>query len=221
MEKFPEILTGSIVHLPRADVDTDIIIPAAFLSVVSKDGLGDFLFDHLRFEVPGELGMDTEGRAKKKDFPLNIFEQKYGEKPEILIAGPNFGCGSSREHAPYALADYGFKVIIAESFADIFYTNSFKNGILLIKLEKEEIDEIVGFIKFGSEQAPTLEVDLSELEISFNHPEVGWLMFDFEIDAELRKRLLEGTDEIAEMANVYGSEIQRDQIKRMRQFPWE
>lgn len=140
MKAFPSVSTHAGVSFPRANMDTDVIIPAPFLKVVSREGLGDYLFDRLRYDDEGgKLGMDCAMRTHNPDFCLNRFEAQFRTKPTLLIGGENFGCGSSREHAPYALYDYGIVVIIAPSFADIFYENAAKNGILLVQLSREEV----------------------------------------------------------------------------------
>ena len=151
MKKFDKI-TAVAAPLPLINVDTDMIIPARFLKTIKRTGLGKSLFYTLRF--------DEEGN-ELEDFILN---QTAYQNAEILVAGINFGCGSSREHAPWALDDYGIRCVIAPSFADIFYNNSFKNGILLIKLPKEDVDKLMEGAERGANS--TISVDLDQQEVT-------------------------------------------------------
>ncbi|MTT30753.1 3-isopropylmalate dehydratase small subunit [Terrilactibacillus sp. BCM23-1] len=168
---------GLVCPLDRRNVDTDQIIPKQFLKRIERQGFGECLFYHWRF--------DDEGN-KKQDFVLN--KEKY-KGASILIAGENFGCGSSREHAPWALGDYGFKVIIAPSFADIFYNNCQKNGLLLIKLDEDNVKLLM---QKAQQESFYLDVDLvNQVVVS------DGLSIPFDIDAYQKKMLLEGLDEIA------------------------
>ena len=177
MEKFDK-LTSVAAPLPLINVDTDMIIPARFLKTIKRTGLGADLFSTLRFN---EDGTDRE------DFVLN--KPAYRDA-EILIAGENFGCRSSREHAPWALLDYGIKCIIAPSFADIFYNNSSKNGILLIQLPQEEVDKLMEDAERGANS--TISIDLEAQEIT--GPDGGVIKFD--VDAFKKNCLLNGLDDI-------------------------
>ena len=177
VEKFDK-LTSVAAPLPLINVDTDMIIPARFLKTIKRTGLGADLFSTLRFN---EDGTDRE------DFVLN--KPAYRDA-EILIAGENFGCGSSREHAPWALLDYGIKCIIAPSFADIFYNNSSKNGILLIQLPQEEVDKLMEDAERGANA--TISIDLEAQEIT--GPDGGAIKFD--VDAFKKHCLLNGLDDI-------------------------
>lgn len=177
MQKFIEI-TAVAAPLPIRNVDTDMIIPKQFLKTVKRTGLGANLFDEMRFTPDGEV---------IEDFVLN---QPAYKKAGILVSGENFGCGSSREHAPWALLDFGIRCIIAPSFADIFYNNCFKNGILPIKLSKEDVDKVMDDAKRGANA--TVTVDLRTQEIK--GPDGGTIKF--EIDAFRKKCLLEGLDDI-------------------------
>ena len=169
---------GIVCPLDRVNVDTDQIIPKQFLKRIERQGFGQFLFYHWRY--------DNEGN-KRADFVLN---QPNYEQATILVAGENFGCGSSREHAPWALLDYGFKVIIAPSFADIFYNNSFKNGILLVKLEENHIATLLERAKSGRY---SLQVDLEEQTVKDDNG----FSASFDIDPYQKKLLLNGWDEIS------------------------
>ncbi|MDQ0214732.1 3-isopropylmalate/(R)-2-methylmalate dehydratase small subunit [Oikeobacillus pervagus] len=169
---------GTVCPLNRVNVDTDQIIPKQFLKRIERQGFGQFLFYHWRFDDNGE---------KRHDFILN--EMQY-ESSSILVAGENFGCGSSREHAPWALLDYGFKVIIAPSFADIFYNNCVKNGILAIKLEEKTVNEIM---QNAEDPGYRLFVDLKEQFIT----DRKGLIANFDIDPYWKEMLLNGWDEIA------------------------
>ena len=177
MEKFTT-LTGIAAHLPMINVDTDMIIPKQYLKTIKRTGLGKGLFAELRY--------DEEGKPKS-DFVL--CKSPY-DKAQILIAGDNFGCGSSREHAPWALLDFGFRCLIAPSFADIFYNNCFKNGILPIKLPQSEIDKLIDDASRGANA--TISVDLANQEI--RGPDGGVIHFD--IDPFLKRCLTEGLDDI-------------------------
>ncbi len=177
MEKFNE-LTGVAAPLPMINVDTDMIIPKQFLKTIKRTGLGKDLFFEMRY--------DAEGK-ENPDFVLN---RPAYRKARILIAGANFGCGSSREHAPWAILDFGIKCVIATSFADIFYNNCFKNGILPIALPQSEIDKLLDDASRGANA--TITVDLEAQEI--RGPDGGVIHFD--IDPFRKKCLLEGLDDI-------------------------
>ncbi|MGV7225615.1 MAG: 3-isopropylmalate dehydratase small subunit [Nitrosopumilus sp.] len=173
MESFKKI-SSIVTPLDKVNVDTDQIVPKQFLKLVQKSGFGKFLFFNWRFD---------ENEAKKPDFILN--NPKYGNS-HILVAGDNFGCGSSREHAVWALLDYGFSVIIAPSFADIFYSNCFKNGVLPITLDQKTVEKL-------QQENGTVEVDLENQLIKTSSEQIP-----FEIDSYKRKILLEGLDDIAQ-----------------------
>ena len=177
MEKFNRVM-GVAAPLPMVNIDTDKIIPKQFLKTIARTGLGKGLFYELRTD---ETGKPTGDFVLDREPYINA---------EILIAGDNFGCGSSREHAPWALQDFGIKVMIAPTFADIFYNNSFKNGMLLIKLPQEQIDHLM--IVANDPENPEISVDLEKQEI---HAPNG-VIYPFEIDEFLRQCLLEGLDDI-------------------------
>ena len=174
MEKFLN-LKSIPSYLPLQNIDTDMIIPKQFLKTIKRTGLGKSLFYEMRYDENGNL---------IKDFTLN--KEPYN-KSKILLAGKNFGCGSSREHAPWALSDFGIKCIISSSFADIFYNNCFKNGILPIKINEQTVIELSEYSKRKEE----VEVDLQKQEIKFGNKVVK-----FEIDAFKKKCLIEGLDDI-------------------------
>ena len=175
MEKFIT-LKGIAAPLPMINVDTDMIIPKQFLKTIKRSGLGINLFHELRFDIQGNI---------KNDFVLNWDPYK---KATILIAGDNFGCGSSREHAPWSLLDFGFKCIIAPSFADIFYNNCFKNGILPIRLDQEKVNKLMTEAKNKNQ----LTIDLDEQKIILADENV----VEFDIDPFRKKCLIEGLDDI-------------------------
>ena len=177
MDKFDK-LTSVAAPLPLINVDTDMIIPARFLKTIKRTGLGANLFSTLRFNEDG---------SDREEFVLNKPAYKDAE---ILIAGENFGCGSSREHAPWALLDYGIKCIIAPSFADIFYNNSSKNGILLIQLPKEEVDKLMENAERGANAK--LSIDLEAQEITGSDDDV----IKFEVNEFKKHCLLNGLDDI-------------------------
>ena len=175
MELFKTII-GIPAPLPMINVDTDMIIPKQFLKTIKRSGLGKNLFHELRYDIQGNI---------KNDFVLNWDPYKTST---ILIAGANFGCGSSREHAPWSLLDFGFKSIIAPSFADIFYNNCFKNGILPIKLDQQKVDILMN----EAENKNDVSVDLENQKITYQNDKT----IEFEIDALRKKWLLEGLDDI-------------------------
>ena len=175
MDKFTT-LQGIAAPLPIVNIDTDMIIPKQFLKTIKRTGLGVSLFYEMRY--------DTEGKLID-DFVLNT---KPYDNSKILVAGDNFGCGSSREHAPWSLLDFGFKSIIAPSFADIFYNNCFKNGILPIKLDQQKVDILMN----EAENKNDVSVDLENQKITYQNDKT----IEFEIDAFRKKCLLEGLDDI-------------------------
>jgi len=200
MEKFTT-LTGVPAPLPMINVDTDMIIPKQFLKTIKRTGLGKHLFHEMRFDENGN---------ENPEFVLN--KPAY-QNASILIAGDNFGCGSSREHAPWALLDFGIRCVIAPSFADIFYNNCFKNGILPIRLQQEDIDKLLDDASRGANA--TLTVDLENQAIT--GPDGGEIRF--EIDPFRKKCLIEGLDDIGltmERADRIAAYEERAQVSR----PW-
>ena len=177
MDKFAK-LTGVVAPLPMINVDTDMIIPKQFLKTIKRTGLGKHLFSEMRYDQAGK---------ENPDFVLN--KPAY-RKATILVTGDNFGCGSSREHAPWALLDFGIRCVIAPDFADIFYNNTFKNGILPIKLPQADVDKLMDDAKRGANA--TVTIDLEKQEIT--GPDGG--LIKFEIDPFRKKCLLEGLDDI-------------------------
>jgi len=209
MEKFTK-LTGIVMPLDRPNVDTDAIIPKQFLKSIKRTGFGPNLFDEWRYLDHGEPGMDNSQRPLNPDFVLN--QSRY-QGAQILLARENFGCGSSREHAPWALLDYGFRVIIAPSFADIFYNNCFKNGILPIVLDTETVDEL--FREVEANEGYTLTVDLEKQTITKPDGSV----IPFEIDEFRKHRLLEGLDDIG-LTLEHADEILAYEERRRQEAPW-
>ncbi|WP_087718966.1 3-isopropylmalate dehydratase small subunit [Salinicola salarius] len=186
MKKF-ERLQGLVAPLDRANVDTDLIIPKQFLKSIKRTGFGPNLFDELRYLDEGYPGQDTASRPLNPDFVLN--QPRYRDA-QVLLARRNFGCGSSREHAPWALDDFGFRVVIAPSFADIFYNNSFKNGILLITLDEATVDRL--FQETEASEGYRLDIDLEGQQVITPNGEA----IPFEVDAFRKHCLLEGLDDI-------------------------
>lgn len=209
MEAFKEH-TGIVAPIDRANVDTDAIIPKQFLKSIKRSGFGPNLFDEWRYQDHGEPGMDNSKRPIKKDFVLNQPRYKHAS---ILLARENFGCGSSREHAPWALLDYGFNVVIATSFADIFYNNCFKNGILAIILTAEEIDEL--FAAVERQPGYKLRVDLQGQKIYKPEGDV----IEFDVEAARKSSLLEGLDDIGETLKQ-ADKIRQYEQKRQQHKPW-
>ncbi|MFM8490676.1 MAG: 3-isopropylmalate dehydratase small subunit [Candidatus Methylopumilus sp.] len=179
--------TGIVAPLDRANVDTDAIIPKQFLKSIKKTGFGPHLFDEWRYLDHGEPGMDLTQRKKNPEFVLN---QTPYEKASILIARENFGCGSSREHAPWAIEDYGFRAILAPSFADIFYSNCFKNGLLPIVLSNETIDFL--FKSIYANKGYVLTIDLEDQFVVMPSNE----KISFQVDAFRKHCLMHGLDDI-------------------------
>jgi 3-isopropylmalate/(R)-2-methylmalate dehydratase small subunit len=209
MEKF-ETFTGVVCPLDRSNVDTDAIIPKQFLKSIKRSGFGPNLFDEWRYLDHGEPGMDNSQRPINPDFVLN--DPRYAGA-KVLLARENFGCGSSREHAPWALEDYGFRVILAPSFADIFFNNSFKNGLLPIVLEEETIDSL--FQLASQDQALEIEVDLERQQLKLPNNET----ISFEVDAFRKHCLLNGLDDIG-LTLQHVDEIKAYEARRRNQAPW-
>ena len=186
MKQTSNEFSGTFICLDKSNIDTDQIIPKQFLKSIKKTGFGDNLFDGWRYLDEGTIDQETSSRMVNKDF---IFNNKLFTDSNILVSGENFGCGSSREHAVWALKDFGIKTVIAESFADIFYNNCFKNGLLALCLKKSEISKI--FENFNENSAQSIEIDLINQMLYF-----GDFEFKFELDDYKKKCLLEGLDEI-------------------------
>ena len=210
MEKFT-VLNGLVAPMDRANVDTDAIIAKQFLKSIKRTGYGPNLFDSWRYLDHGEPGMDNSKRPLNPDFVLN--QPRY-QGAQILIARKNFGCGSSREHAPWALLDYGFRCVIAPSFGDIFYNNSFKNGLLPIRLSESEVDRL--FYETASFPGFKLVVDLEKQTVSTAD---GALRYGFEVDPFRRDCLLKGLDEIG-LTLRHADKIRAFEALREQQFPW-
>jgi len=208
MEKFT-VFNGVVCPLDRSNVDTDAIIPKQFLKSIKRTGFGPNLFDEWRYLDHGEPGMDNSKRPLNPDFVLN--DPRYAGA-QILLARENFGCGSSREHAPWALEDYGFKVIIAPSFADIFFNNSFKNGLLPIILDAQIVDGL--FAKANGPEALKIEVDLGAQTLS-----VGDETISFDVDPFRKHCLLEGLDDIG-LTLQHVEDIKTYEEKAKQNTPW-
>lgn len=186
MKQFTQ-LQGLAAPMDRANVDTDMIIPKNFLKSIKRTGFGKNLFDELRYLDEGQPDQDCSGRPLNPDFPLN-FERYQGA--QVLLARENFGCGSSREHAPWALDDYGFRCVIAPSYADIFFNNAFKNGLLPIVLSADIVDQL--FVEMYANEGYELAVDLQNQTVTTPHGD----SFSFEVDAFRKHCLLNGLDDI-------------------------
>ena len=209
MQKYTT-LTGIVVPLDRANVDTDLIIPKQFLKSIKRTGFGDNLFDELRYLDEGYLGQDIAKRPKNPDFVLN--QERY-QGATILLTRSNFGCGSSREHAPWALNEYGFRTIIAPSYADIFFNNCFKNGMLPVILTESEVDEL--FKECEANVGFTLTVDLENQKvISPSGKE-----YHFEVDAFRKHCLLNGLDDIG-LTLQNSDDIKAFEEKARADRPW-
>ncbi len=209
MKSFTQ-LKGLVCPLDRANVDTDAIIPKQFLKSIERAGFGPYLFDEWRYTNYGEPGMDCTNRPKNPDFVLN--KPRY-QGAQILLARDNFGCGSSREHAPWAIDDYGFRVLIAPSFADIFFSNSYKNGILPIVASNEIVDRL--FAECEATEGYTLDVNLEAQTVTTP----SGFSFKFDITPHRKHCLLNGLDEIG-LTLVHADEIRAFENKRKAEFPW-
>ncbi len=203
-------LDGLVVPLDRANVDTDAIIPKQFLKSIKRTGFGPQLFDEWRYLDHGEPGMDCSERPRNLDFPLN--HPRYC-KASILLARENFGCGSSREHAVWALDEYGIRCVIAPSFADIFFTNSFKSGLLPLRLPVETVEHL--FKAVAAQPGYRLTVDL--LAQSVLAPQGAVL--GFQIDPFRKECLLNGWDDI-DLTLRHADEIRAYEARRRQQAPW-
>jgi 3-isopropylmalate/(R)-2-methylmalate dehydratase small subunit len=204
------ILNGLVAPLDRANVDTDAIIPKQFLKSIRRSGYGPFLFDEWRYQDRGEPGMDCTNRPLREDFVLNVPRYRGAS---ILLARENFGCGSSREHAPWALLDYGFSCIIAPSFADIFYNNCFKNGILPIVLDADTVEGL--FAECVATDGYRLDVDLPAQTVTTPAGE----SFAFKVDAFRKHCLLNGLDDIG-LTLQQAEAIRAYEARRRNEAPW-
>ena len=209
MKKFTQ-LTGIAAPLDRANVDTDMIIPKQFLKSIKRSGFGPNLFDELRYLDEGQPDQDCSGRPLNPDFVLNL--PRY-QGCSILLARENFGCGSSREHAPWALDDFGIRAVIAPSFADIFFNNCFKNGLLPIVLEEQDVDAL--FQEVEASEGAELSIDLErQVVIRANGDELA-----FDIDAFRKHCLLNGLDDIG-LTLQHADAIRDYEAKRRAEAPW-
>ena len=208
MEAF-ENQEGTVAPLDRANVDTDQIIPKQFLKSIRRTGFGDNLFDAWRYLDEGEIGKNANERRINHDFVLN--EPRYAGS-SILLARDNFGCGSSREHAVWALQEYGFRCVIAPSFADIFFSNSLKNGLLLVVLEKDTVVELCGIVQ--REEGYSLRVDLAGQTLRGPGFSV-----DFEIEPDRKRLLMEGLDDIGATL-AHADAIREFESRHRQRMPW-
>ncbi|MBQ0795988.1 3-isopropylmalate dehydratase small subunit [Zhongshania sp.] len=204
------VLDGIVAPMDRANVDTDMIIPKQFLKSIKRSGFGPNLFDELRYLDEGQPGQDNSARPLNPDFPLNF--PRYSNA-SILIARENFGCGSSREHAPWALEDYGFRCVIAPSFADIFFNNCFKNGVLPIVLAADKVNEL--FKAMYADEGFTLKIDLAAQQIVTPAGEA----ISFDVDSFRKHCLLNGLDDIG-LTLEDADDIRVFESKWQQKSPW-
>ena len=202
------IIDGLVAYLDRDNIDTDQIIPTEYLKSIKKYGFEDYLFDGWRYEDDGKLGVKKEERIINKEFILN---NEPFDKAKILLSRDNFGCGSSREHAVWALRDFGIKAVIASSFGDIFYNNCFKNSVLPIKLEKEQIDMIFNETK---DDLLEISIDLQKKEINLKHQ-----IIKFEVDDFLIDRIIYGLDDV-DITLKEKNTIMNFEKERIKNKPW-
>ena len=210
MEPF-RALTGLVAPLDRANVDTDAIIPKQFLKSIKRSGFGPNLFDAWRYLDKGEPGIDNAARAKNPDFVLN--DPRY-QGAVILLTRRNFGCGSSREHAPWALADYGFRALIAPSYADIFFNNCYKNGLLPVVLPESQVDRLFDAVK----AFPGFKLHIDLERQSVGTPD-GSMAFAFEVEAFRKHCLFNGLDDIG-LTLQHADAIREFEAKRLAEQPW-
>ena len=201
---------GLVGPMDRANVDTDMIIPKQFLKSIKRSGFGPNLFDELRYMDEGQPGQDCSQRPLNPDFPLNLLRYNGAT---ILLARKNFGCGSSREHAPWALEDYGFRAVIAPSYADIFYNNCFKNGLLPVVLSEQQLDVL--FAEMYADEGYQLTIDLVEQTVVRPNGE----SFEFDIDQFRKDCLIQGLDEIG-LTLQSAQKIKDYEKARAEQQPW-
>jgi 3-isopropylmalate/(R)-2-methylmalate dehydratase small subunit len=202
-------LSGVVAFIDRDNIDTDQIIPTEYLKSIKKYGFEDYLFDGWRYLDEGKLGITKDQREINPNFILN---QEPFNKASILLTRDNFGCGSSREHAVWALRDFGIKVVIASSYGDIFYNNCFKNGVLPIRLEKNQIEEL---FKTLSAEVSELSVDLDSKKISHKKHE----LYDFKVEDNLLERIIFGLDDV-DMTLKYKDKIIAFEQARRKEKPW-
>ncbi len=210
MDKFT-VVTGMVAPMDRANVDTDAIIPKQFLKSIKRTGFGPNLFDAWRYLDEGQPDKPNEGRPLNPDFVLNQVRFKGAS---VLVARKNFGCGSSREHAPWALQEYGFRAVLAPSFGDIFYNNSFKNGFLPIVLPEAQIDRI--FNDVAAFPGFRLVIDLPGQLVRY--PD-GSQVFEFEVDSHRKECLINGWDDIG-LTLLHSDKIRAFEEKRKLEQPW-
>jgi 3-isopropylmalate/(R)-2-methylmalate dehydratase small subunit len=203
-------LTGLVAPMDRSNVDTDLIIPKQFLKSIKRSGFGPNLFDQVRYLDEGYPGMDNSKRPLNPDFELN--KPRYAGA-EVLLARKNFGCGSSREHAPWALEDYGFRAIIAPSFADIFYNNCFKNGLLPIVLPESTVDRL--FKAVAETEGYRLTIDLENQQVLTPEGET----FEFEVNSFRKHCLINGLDDIG-LTLQDADAIKAYETRREQEAPW-
>ena len=203
------IISGVVATIDRDNIDTDQIIPTEYLKSIKKFGFEDYLFDGWRYLDEGRLGISKNDREQNPDFILN---QAPYDKATILLTRDNFGCGSSREHAVWALRDFGIKIVIASSFGDIFYNNCFKNGVLPIKLDKNKIEDL--FQKM-SENSADLSVSLDSKKIFQNENE----LYSFDVEENLLERIIYGLDDV-DMTLKHKDKILAFEQTRMKNAPW-
>ena len=203
------IIGGVVAGIDRDNIDTDQIIPTEYLKSIKKFGFEDYLFDGWRYLDEGKLGISKNDREQNQDFILN---QSPYDKSIILLTRDNFGCGSSREHAVWALRDFGIKIVIASSFGDIFYNNCFKNGVLPIKLDKNKIEDL--FQKM-SDNSADLSVSLDSKKIFQNENE----LYSFDVEENLLERIIYGLDDV-DMTLKHKDKILAFEQTRMKNTPW-
>ena len=214
-QKF-EVFMGALAPLDKSHVDTDQIIPKQYLKSLNKSDFGQYLFDAWRYLDEGDLSKTIEDRNINTDFILNYPEYKDAS---ILLARENFGCGSSREHAVWALKEYGFRCVIAESFSDIFYENCFNNGVLAIALSSNHIDSLFTYALSNAKEAKRLQIDLKEQLIQSVEGGKEQLQIPFDVPPAKKKYLMQGLDRV-DQTLLYKEQILAYEQKVKERYPW-
>lgn len=207
-------LTSHLVPIERENVDTDAILPKQYMAMITRQGYGAYLFDSWRYREAGAPGQDNSHRTPYPDFPLNM---PVYEGAQILLGGRNFGCGSSREHAVWAIQQHGIRALIASSFADIFYGNCIRNGVLPISLPAETVDALFGLVRQHGRVETTVDLEAQQVRVANQHAEITC---SFEIEARHKSSLLLGLDEIGRILAENRTALEKLEARRFVEESW-
>ncbi|AKZ62536.1 hypothetical protein F506_07455 [Herbaspirillum hiltneri N3] len=207
-------LTSHLVPIERENVDTDAILPKQYMAMITRQGYGAYLFDSWRYREAGAPGQDNSHRTPYPDFPLNM---PVYEGAQILLGGKNFGCGSSREHAVWAIQQYGIRALIASSFADIFYGNCIRNGVLPISLPAETVDALFDLVRQHGRVETTIDLEAQQVRVASQHAEITC---SFEIEARHKSSLLLGLDEIGRILAENRTALEKLEARRFVEESW-